>query len=49
MKLESLSELIKINTIAPKIFGDYITFRNYDVIFIFLIYGSFKKIEKLDS
>ena len=49
MKLGLVTKLDKTNIAAPKKFGNDVMSTNCDVIVIFLIYGQFGAIRKLDS
>ena len=49
MKLGSVTKLVKKNKIPSKKFDDDVMSANYDVIFVFPIYGQFEVIRKSDS
>ena len=49
MKLGSVTKLVKKNKIPSKKFDDDVMSANYDVIFVFPIYGQFGVIRKSDS
>ena len=49
MKLGPVTKLDKRNKTMSKKFGDDVTLANCDIIVIFLIYGQFGAIRKLES